>query len=516
MKIQSDKQENKSSLAAGETLKNKSGGEGVFTHDDNRPDAVAQRKIQEAISSSPRMQQLKDKQAMVNNSMQLKQNKNAVTDKVVQRVQFSNTNSFYPQQHDIAPGALPPEVKHDVARAYTGNTEAEWIMARLSPGSQEWLRAHSGVDPVGELIYAHVPPREWEALGAKDIPNIEIVPASEDFFDQQTGLMNELNGLFADFIGAHPGVPLRIASFRFARVDEGPLITDWAVKAIEPLVAPSITEAFLPDRPDLAGIRQRVKANVNQTLFSSGQFHWLAANWANISATHDVFVDVDYYPNRTPDSGGLLHKDSVGETLFVNLSYNNTEPGASPEFVADNEPFGPFEDDLPQSARDLIAHTRLANAGDDGNIKGLDLPARGRVSFIDPTIFHATPLYNHRVPPFNSPEGTIFTFEQIRGFLRENYEENNPDLYAAGLKVIEGRDGNITGAEAKMLFRNSELLRFGQRAGHGLVDKAPERRQRARSIDLTAHPERLAQLREQSQQARSFIRTWVILRRKPV
>lgn len=75
-------QENKSQAVANSLPKLKSGSKSAFEFVDNRPETIAQRKLQEAINNSPRVQQLRAYQEMANNSAQVKQaaQLNAMTD----------------------------------------------------------------------------------------------------------------------------------------------------------------------------------------------------------------------------------------------------------------------------------------------------------------------------------------------------------------------------------------------------------------------------------------------------
>jgi len=68
-----NKKENKTQAVANSLPKQQSSGESTFKFVDNRPEAIAQRKLQEAINNSPRVQQLKAYQEMANNSPLVKQ-----------------------------------------------------------------------------------------------------------------------------------------------------------------------------------------------------------------------------------------------------------------------------------------------------------------------------------------------------------------------------------------------------------------------------------------------------------
>ena len=66
-------QENKSQAVANSLSQLQSNGESTFQYVNNRPEAIAQRKLQESINNSPRVQQLKSYQEMANNSSHVKQ-----------------------------------------------------------------------------------------------------------------------------------------------------------------------------------------------------------------------------------------------------------------------------------------------------------------------------------------------------------------------------------------------------------------------------------------------------------
>jgi hypothetical protein len=74
MNTHADKiQENKSQTVAAETSQMRSGGESTLQFVANRPEAIAQRKLQEMANNSPRAMQLKAFQDMANNSPQVRQ-----------------------------------------------------------------------------------------------------------------------------------------------------------------------------------------------------------------------------------------------------------------------------------------------------------------------------------------------------------------------------------------------------------------------------------------------------------
>ncbi|MGC1303187.1 MAG: hypothetical protein WA840_12520 [Caulobacteraceae bacterium] len=492
----------------------------------------------------------------------------------IQRVRFSKTDNFVGKDHE--PAALPKPLNKALSDKYKGKTEEsveEVDLSTVAADAKLWLTQDDRLsEPLGETIKAQVGATDWEKLGESVSRRIDMAPMSQPFFDQQTALTGQLSAEFSDFIAANPGKPLRVASFKFERTREGALVTNWTAKEIEPLVAPTVEAKFLSADERIKELRATVRENVNQTLFSAGQFQWIAANWGTISQTHDVYVDVDFYPNRMPDAGGRFHKDSVGETLFVNLTYNNSDPGlAAPEYIPDNQGHPPFEQGMPQAATDLIGQVRADGLADDAQIDGIDLPERGRVSFLDPSIWHSTPYYGRRPPRVDLPydDAASGTFDQIRqdapltadklveaeALRRIEAIENEltlngaqwkkllpgiPDMNVEDSQVIKvgavraelrkkvlrselekvnrlvGGQGT-TGAALKAGFKHLEPFRMAARAGEStMVDTAPaKRRERSRSVDLQRTPDKEALLQQQATQARSFIRTWVILRAKP-
>lgn len=438
-----------------------------------------------------------------------------------QLLRFS-TNQDFSNAAVIAPADLPPELKTIVATQYRhpgGPIETQVSTAENSV-ARGWLAEQLTPEPVGEHTWADIAEDDWAGLlGHPAVPAIEISSMEQSFFDQQNELMGELNESLSAEIADNEGRPFRIASLLIGAPVDGQLSSTFTHKVVEDAAAEFIEPAIVDDN----GVRERIQANVYATLLASQQGQWIIANWESIGPTHDIFVDVDYYPNRTPDFGGGLHKDSVGETLFVNLTYNNTEAGASPEYVVDNDYEAQFEDRMPAAAGALIASARHGNRDDDGSIRGVSLPQRGRVSFIDPAVWHATPLYGHRPRLECADDLVVADRDQAEQLIRASppFEDTIKNQAIADLPN-NGFPRNGIWLKNHMLthVRDDEPLRFGGRTNSPdvalpIIDTAPNgRRPRARSVHLAAYPESLAQLQDQRELARSFIRTWVILRPK--
>ena len=103
MNIHADKtQENESQSVANEAAQKQSSGESTFQFVGNRPEAIAQRKLQEMVNNSPRVSQLKTIQGMLNGS----NSKN----EPIQRVEHGNLINFKTKSMSTGAATLHHEV----------------------------------------------------------------------------------------------------------------------------------------------------------------------------------------------------------------------------------------------------------------------------------------------------------------------------------------------------------------------------------------------------------------------
>jgi hypothetical protein len=143
--------------------------------------------------------------------------------------------------------------------------------------------------------------------------------------------------------------------------------------------------------------RKIVQLMVN-TVIRAGQLDYLREvslslrGWA-------ILIEVHYYYKRSKSQINF-HKDTLGQTLFVNLIYMNDQEINGPEYILNppstpahdaktfrSLPF-PFLQDLAKIRAELPAPTHIENSF---------IPRYGVVSFVDEAIHHTTPLYGHRV-----------------------------------------------------------------------------------------------------------------------
>lgn len=113
-------QENKSQAVSAVDSQMQSGGESTFQFVDNRPEAVAQRKLQEMANNSPQVKQAAQLQAMADNhsaqqqqSIQKKEN-NGVSD-VIQRVVYNSLDEVANKKFLPTSGNYTDEQKLEIA-----------------------------------------------------------------------------------------------------------------------------------------------------------------------------------------------------------------------------------------------------------------------------------------------------------------------------------------------------------------------------------------------------------------
>ncbi|MGW5365140.1 hypothetical protein [Actinopolymorpha pittospori] len=153
-----------------------------------------------------------------------------------------------------------------------------------------------------------------------------------------------------------------------------------------------------------AGLGPALIENTLKTMIDAKQLEYLRLVGLP-NGEWKILVEVHYIRSRPKDATGL-HKDTKGETLFVNLNYHVGDnklmgpeyvlnPAPSPEHDAqikgtDGKPGTlpkVFTDDLDEIRRTLGKPTEIRT--------GIVNPY-GYVAFVDEAIHHATPLYGHR------------------------------------------------------------------------------------------------------------------------
>jgi hypothetical protein len=191
-----------------------------------------------------------------------------------------------------------------------------------------------------------------------------------------------------------------------------------------------------------AGLGAKVVENSVKTMLAAEQFEYLRlaglpnAEWA-------ILVELHYVRSRPKDMAGF-HKDTHGQSLFVNLNYHVPRKVRGPEYVL-NPPSSQQHDELiygtPETEGTLpkeftrdLTETRQA-LGEPKRIESAGtVQPYGYVAFVDEAIHHATPYFGHR----------YVTPAEFKAYLERKhkakfdeiiYRESHPWLWAGWTKA---------------------------------------------------------------------------------
>lgn len=143
----------------------------------------------------------------------------------------------------------------------------------------------------------------------------------------------------------------------------------------------------------LAGVDQDLVTNTLKTMQAAKQIEYLRKS-GFVGKGWKILVEIHYYRDRSTVSNNL-HKDTLGQTLFVNLNYTNKETQAGAEYLANPPQTRQLDGMLPDEfVADLGAVSDQTPKG--SKIKAPDLIPNGVIAFVDEAIHHATPLIGHR------------------------------------------------------------------------------------------------------------------------
>lgn len=149
--------------------------------------------------------------------------------------------------------------------------------------------------------------------------------------------------------------------------------------------------------PLRAKMERAIITNTIRTMIAAGQIDYLRS--AGFVGKHwQVVVEIHYYRNRSTARPNL-HKDTLGQTLFVNLNYTNEDEAPGPEFVVNPPTLRTHEDRIaenlpPQFLTDL--EQVRGELPTPTMIETRTLEPHSVVSFVDEAVHHATPLVGAR------------------------------------------------------------------------------------------------------------------------
>jgi ribosomal protein S18 acetylase RimI-like enzyme len=172
-------------------------------------------------------------------------------------------------------------------------------------------------------------------------------------------------------------------------------------------------------RPDVYGTTGDLTAQVKQELAefvlsfmqANGQMAFIERQSWYIDNTHEVAIDINFYPDRALAVGGLgLHKDTAGENLFVNLIFNNVDATPATEWTEDThlpdaERLAKLRQLLPPELVDQLIQAKAIieqiSSAEKGTFRGGLSGANAWVSFVDELIWHSSPSLVNR-PTFDA------------------------------------------------------------------------------------------------------------------
>jgi hypothetical protein len=143
------------------------------------------------------------------------------------------------------------------------------------------------------------------------------------------------------------------------------------------------------------GLDRLVVENTLRTMVDARQIEYLrAARLPNVS--WKILVEAHYFRARDKNATGF-HKDTQGETLFVNLNYHIDKQVIGPEYVVNPAPSREHDEavTLPEQFRADLNVTRQT-LGEPTTIEAKLVDPYSYVAFVDEAIHHGTPLYAHR------------------------------------------------------------------------------------------------------------------------
>jgi hypothetical protein len=146
-----------------------------------------------------------------------------------------------------------------------------------------------------------------------------------------------------------------------------------------------------------SGMTEKVVANTLNTMIKAGQIDYLRKSGV-IGDDWKVLIEVHYYRSRDQVTS-QFHKDTLGQTLFVNLNYHIDQPIAGPEYLLHPPTVATHESQIAKSLPpEFLSDLTTAGEGaqEATHIEAPEIPAYGAVAFVDELIHHMTPLRGHR------------------------------------------------------------------------------------------------------------------------
>lgn len=146
-----------------------------------------------------------------------------------------------------------------------------------------------------------------------------------------------------------------------------------------------------------SGAADELVQNTLKTMIEAKQIEYLRLSGLP-NDDWKIIVEVHYIRTRTKNRP-QFHKDTLGQTLFVNLNYVTDEPMAGAEFMVNPTRIPDWDavisQNLPTEFYEDLRETRR-RLPELTTIEASDIPAQGVLAFVDEAIHHRTPVLGHR------------------------------------------------------------------------------------------------------------------------
>jgi len=178
----------------------------------------------------------------------------------------------------------------------------------------------------------------------------------------------------------------------------------------------SLVELIDATRKEKPSASEMIVRNTLSTMLDAHQIDYLRKS-GFVGQGWKILIEVHYYRRRTK-AGHQMHKDTLGQTLFVNLNYHADQAIGGPEYIVNppaqekHDAFtsvgGQIRDKdpsltgggLPDAFRADMAAVRKSltakHEGQEMTAHAPDVPAYGYVAFVDELIHHNTPMLGGR------------------------------------------------------------------------------------------------------------------------
>jgi ribosomal protein S18 acetylase RimI-like enzyme len=274
-----------------------------------------------------------------------------------------------------------PQLEAPISRVLAGSAQRK--VAWRSPGTLQAMK------PAPKKMAPKEPPPSLKDLAK---PQLFALPQTQ--IAAQNKIATNLNEVIErNILGHHNIFGLGTIELpRFSKTTPVLKDADDLPAHLQPLSANTPVKLDLDDE-----MKGAIVQNVMATLVMAGQIAYLTSRglpneeWA-------ILIEVHYYYDRPQDSI-RLHKDTLGDTLFLTLNYLSDQETAGPEFILNPDPVEAHEKYIagryPQNILEdfSLARKKLPQPTTIGATK---IPAKGVIALVDELNYHATPFIGRR------------------------------------------------------------------------------------------------------------------------